>query len=384
MRIEFTGEYAALMGGYVAFRQNLGFVMPESSQRWLRHMAGLPHAMPPVPEVIDMERAEAIASGREGEPDAACQGRLVVLRQFCLYPDRIGVGACVPPAGQAGARSELVPRIAGEREMARTVEVAEGKALRWPPMVPEILWCTGIRIGEAAALAVGDFHRKDRSPCVAHARGDRSRIVPVSESLAVDLGEYVDAHVPGGDSCRWLFPGRDPGSHRGKVAIGNRLRGTCREARAPADEGRPIRTHDIRHSLAIATLEKMAGRGRDACAALPPPPAPVGHADICDTERYLRFLPSAHRAPAGREAPTSHAVFGDGAPWGPAQPPGGLPPGCVPRRGAPARAPRGATGARSPSCPDGWPTGGGWRPTTCGPGIRAGRTSSLSAFGCRM
>lgn len=313
MRIEFTGEYDALMGGYVAFRQNLGLAMPESSQRWLRHMADLPHAMPPVPEVIDMERAEAIAPGREGESDVTRQSRFVVLRQFCLYPDRIGVGAYVPPAGQVRARSEFVPRIAGEREMARIIEVAEGKALRWPPMVPEILWCTGTGIGEAAAPAVGDFHRKDRSLYVAHAKSDRSRIVPVSESLAVDLGEYVDAHVPGGDSCRWLFPGRDPGSHRSKVAIGNRLRGTCREARAPADEGRPIRTHDIRHSFAIATLEKMAGQGRDACAAPPPPPAPAGHADTRDTERCLRFLPSAHRALVEQEAPISHAVFGDGA-----------------------------------------------------------------------
>ena len=313
MRIEFTGEYAALMGGYVAFRQNLGFVMPESSQRWLRHMAGLPHATPPVPEAVGTEGAEAIAPGREGESDAARLGRLVVLRQFCPCPDRIGVGACVPPAGQVRARSEFVPRIAGEREMARTVEVAEGKALRWPPMVPEILWCTGIRIGEAAALTVGDFHRKDRSPCVAHARSDRSRIVPVSESLAVDLGEYVDAHVPGGDSCRWLFPGRDPGSHRSKVAIGNRLRGIYREARVLTDEGRPIRTHDIRHSFAIATLEKMVEQGRDVYVTLPLLSAFMGHANICDTEYYLRFLPSAHRALVEQEAPISHAVFGDGA-----------------------------------------------------------------------
>ena len=210
MRIEFTGEYAALMGGYVAFRQNLGFAMPESSQRWLRHMADLLYTMPLISEVIDMERAEAIASRREGESDVTRLGRLVVLRQFCPCPDRIGVGAYVPPAGQVRARSEFVPRIAGEREMARIIEVAEGKALRWPPMVPEILWCTGIRIGEAAAPAVGDFHRKDRSLYVAHAKSDRSRIVPVSESLAVDLGEYVDAHVPGGDSCRWL-PGEGPG-----------------------------------------------------------------------------------------------------------------------------------------------------------------------------
>ena len=83
MRIEFTGEYAALMGGYVAFRQNLGLAMPEGPRGRLRHMAGLPHATPPVPGAVGTEGAEAIAPGREGEPDAARRGRLVVPRQLC-------------------------------------------------------------------------------------------------------------------------------------------------------------------------------------------------------------------------------------------------------------------------------------------------------------
>lgn len=81
----------------------------------------------------------------------------------------------------------------------------------------------------------------------------------------------------------------------------------------PADEGRPIRTHDIRHSFAIATLEKMVEQGRDVYVTLPLLSAFMGHANICDTEYYLRFLPSAHRALVEQEAPISHAVFGDGA-----------------------------------------------------------------------
>lgn len=255
MRIEFTGEYAALMGGYVAFRQNLGLAMPESSQRWLRHMADLLYTMPLISEVIDMERAEAIAPGREGESDAARLGRLVVLRQFCPCPDRIGVGAYVPPAGQVRARSELVPRIAGEREMARTVEVAEGKALRWPPMVPEILWCTGIRIGEAAAPAVGDFHRKDRSPCVAHAKSDRSRIVPVSESLAVDLGNTSTHTFPAAT--------RADGSSRG----GTREATAARSPSATASEapaGRPGRppTRAGRSAPTTSAIRSQSRRSR--------------------------------------------------------------------------------------------------------------------------
>ena len=313
IRIEFTGEYASLMRDYVAFRQNLGFVMPESSQRWLLHMAESLYEMPLVPEVIDVERAESISAKREGESDVTRQIRFVVLRQFCLYLNRIGIAAYVPPAGQVKARSEFVPRIVSEHEMARIIRVAEEKALRWPPIALKILWCTGIRIGELSALTVGDFHRGEGSLYIAHAKNDRSRIVPVSESLAGDLGEYIDEHVPGGDSCRWLFPGKDPGRHRNKVAIGNRLHGIYREAGVLTSEGRPIRTHDIRHSFAIAALEKMVEQGRDVYVTLPLLSAFMGHANIYDTEYYLRFLPSAHRALLEQEAPISRAVFGGGA-----------------------------------------------------------------------
>lgn len=287
--------------------------MPESSQRWLLLMAELLYAMPPIPEVIDRERAERIAAKRDGESDRTRQSRFVVLRQFCLYLNRIGIAAHVPPAGQVKARVEFVPRIVSEAEMARIIEVAEGRALRWPPMALKILWCTGIRIGELSALTVGDFHRGDRSLYIAHAKNDRSRIVPVSESLAGELGEYIDEHVPGGDSCRWLFPGKDPGTHRNKKAIGNRLRGIYREAGVFTDEGRPIRTHDIRHSFAIAALEKMVEQGRDVYVALPLLSAFMGHANIYDTEYCLRFLPSAHRALLEQEAQISRAVFGGGA-----------------------------------------------------------------------
>ncbi len=311
--IEFTGEYATLMRDYVAFRQGLGFVMPASSQRTLRHMAEFLHTMPLIPEVIDMERAEEIAAKRDGESDRTRQSRFVVLRQFCLYLNRIGIAAYVPPAGQVKARVDFVPRIVTEGEMARIIEVADGKALRWPPMVLRILWCTGMRIGEVSALAVGDFHRDGRSLFVAHAKNDRSRVIPVSESLAYELERYIDTYVPGGDSCRWLFPGKDPGTHRNKVAMSNTLRRIYREAGVLTDEGKPVRTHDVRHSFAIKALENMVAQGRDVYVALPLLSAFMGHANIYDTEYYLRFLPSAHRALLEQEAPISQAVFGGGA-----------------------------------------------------------------------
>ena len=308
--IEFEGAYADLLRNYVAFRQGLGFVMPESSQRILLHMAKYLYTQPLIPEVIDRERAEEFSAKQQQESGRTRQCRHVVLRQFCLYLSRTGIKAYIPAAGFVKARTDFVPRIVSESEMARIIAVAKGSALHWPAMVLKILWCTGIRVGEAAALRVGDFNEINCTLYIAHAKNDRSRIIPVHQSLASDLSDFVKLHVTSTRPCDWLFPGKVPDAHRNKVAISNRLRGIYRNAGIFTKANDPIRTHDIRHSFAIKVFENMVDKGLDIYVTLPFLSAYMGHANIYDTEYYLRFLPSAYQNLIDCEQEVSRTVFG--------------------------------------------------------------------------
>ena len=73
-----------------------------------------------------------------------------------------------------------------------------------------------------------------------------------------------------------------------------------------------LTTHDLRHSFAVRALENMAARGRDVYVTLSLLSAYMGHANIFDTEYYLRLLPSAHQSIVDAEAPVFRAVFGGG------------------------------------------------------------------------
>lgn len=312
--LEFGGAYADLLHDYVAFRQGMGFTMPESSQRILRHMAEYLYTLPLITEVIDRERAEEISAKRPQESGRTRQSRYVVLRQFCLYLNRMGLKAYIPPAGLIKAHPNFVPRIVNESEMAHIIAVAEKETLRWPAMMLKILWCTGIRIGEAVALRVEDFHEKHCTLFIAHAKNDRSRIIPIHESLAFDLSSYLQLCTVGVQSCGWLFPGKNKAVHHNKVAVGNRLRSIYRKAGILAKTGSPIRTHDVRHSFAVKALENMVECGQDVYVTLPYLSAYMGHANIYDTEYYLRLLPSAHQDLLDCGQEVSCAVFGgDGA-----------------------------------------------------------------------
>lgn len=58
----------------------------------------------------------------------------------------------------------------------------------------------------------------------------------------------------------------------------------------------------------------MVESGQDIYVTLPYLSAYMGHANIYDTEYYLRFLPSAHQGLIDCEQEVSHVVFGgDGA-----------------------------------------------------------------------
>lgn len=76
--------------------------------------------------------------------------------------------------------------------------------------------------------------------------------------------------------------------------------------------GRPIRTHDIRHSFAVKALSNMAESGQDVRVTLPLLSAYMGHANIRDTEYYLRLLPSERQALVDQEREISAIVFGGG------------------------------------------------------------------------
>lgn len=310
---EFEGRHAPLFTEYVDFRVGLGFAVPASTRRILRHIADYLDELPPVPEVIDRERAEEICAAREGESDTTRQCRIVALRQLCIWLRHKGHDAHVPPAGLVKAARDFVPRVVDESEMARIIEVAESGTLAWAPMALKILWCTGLRIGEVAALRVGDWHQGDRTLYVAHAKNDRSRLIPVSPSLAAALDAWVGGLAPEGAAADgWLFPGRKPGTHRNKVAMSNALRGIYREAEVLTPDGDPIRTHDVRHSFAVRALELMVERGQDVYVTLPLLSAYMGHANIQDTEYYLRLLPSAHQQVLDMQAGVTSVVFGGG------------------------------------------------------------------------
>jgi len=154
-----------------------------------------------------------------------------------------------------------------------------------------VLYCTGLRFGEALRLRIRDLDLRRRVLFVAESKG-RSRWVPFHPSLAVELKRYLRA--------RYAFVGIDAapddrvfvGLNRHRLAVSTAGGTFCKLYRSaglkPARGRVGPRPYDLRHTFAVDRLTRWYRQGVDLHRRLPWLSAYLGHVDLLGTEIYLK------------------------------------------------------------------------------------------------
>lgn len=148
-----------------------------------------------------------------------------------------------------------------------------------------LLYTTGLRIGEALALDVGDLDRHDRILTVRRGKFGKSRALPLRESTTEALARYVDHPLRpmGTDASAPIFVSR----LRRRLncsTVRLALRSTCLAAGTSKPWPRP---HDFRHTFAVSRVEAWYAQGRDVNTLLPALSTYLGHTSVEKTRRYL-------------------------------------------------------------------------------------------------
>ncbi len=148
-----------------------------------------------------------------------------------------------------------------------------------------LLYTTGIRIGEALALDVGDLDRHDRILTVRRGKFGKSRALPLRESTTEALARYLDHPLRpvGTDASVPIFVSRLR-RRLNYSTVRLALRSTCLAAETSEPWPRP---HDFRHTFAVSRVEQWYAQGRDVNALLPALSTYLGHTSVEKTRRYL-------------------------------------------------------------------------------------------------
>ncbi|MBM3342365.1 MAG: integrase [Betaproteobacteria bacterium] len=241
------------------------------------------------------------AARLEGRKAITVGNEFGVVRQLCLFRRRTDVHGFVPDHALAPVKeSVFVPYIFSREEVLILINAAtrhEGRSM-WGAMLRAltlVLYCTGMRLGEAARLRLCDVDLRRAVLTVQPSKG-RSRILAIRDDLVTELRKYLRHRdevlaASGGGDPMTLFIRRN-GSALTLRAASEALRCLLRELGLKPPRGRlGARPYEFRHAFAVHRLTAWAVEGVDVHAKLPWLSAYLGHQNVLGTEVYLKATP---------------------------------------------------------------------------------------------
>jgi integrase/recombinase XerD len=184
-----------------------------------------------------------------------------------------------------GRKPRKLPAVLGQEEVVRLVEAVR------PPMCRMALltaYAAGLRITETVALKADDVDAARMLLHVEQGKGQKPRLVPLSEVLLRQLRGYWREDRPRVKGSPWLFPSADSA----KPIDVSTIQKACQRARATAGIKKHATPHTLRHCYATHLLE--AGTDLRTVQAL------LGHASLSTTAIYThvqRKLVTATKSP---------------------------------------------------------------------------------------
>jgi len=233
-----------------------------------------------------------------------------VIRQLCLYRRRRNPSSYVPEHALAPVKESLfLPYIFSHEEVRRILAAAASHQGRfiWAAMLCpliQVLYCTGLRLGEAVRLGTADVDLDRGTLMIQHSKG-RSRIVAIRPDLAAELCRYAAERQQLVRERRRADPEafflRLDGSPLTVASASAAIRRLLRQLGLKPPSGRAgARPYEFGHAFAVHRLTAWANEGADIHAKLRLLSAYLGHQNIIGTEVYLKATPQLLELASGR------------------------------------------------------------------------------------
>jgi integrase len=295
----FKGPAAGELHGFLQFKRSLGYGYMRAEftlrefDRFLIEYAARNRGW-------RLDRA-AIAwlSSKPGRKPISVSGDAAVLRQFYRYLRRSSKpGAVAEPIWpRLPTESSFVPYSLSEKDILHLLTLCDDlkrpsfRAALYRALIL-VLYCTGIRFGEALRLRMRDVDTRSAVLFVDTFKG-RARWIPFHRSLSRELDRYHTERVAyaASEGDARFFVGVN--QRRLPVETAARtFRILFKLAGLKPEKGRiGPRPYDLRHAFAVRRLSRWYREGVDLHARLPWLSAYMGHVDIIGTETYLNTTP---------------------------------------------------------------------------------------------
>jgi len=159
-----------------------------------------------------------------------------------------------------------------------------------------LLYTTGVRIGEALALNIEDFHPDTLRLHIRKGKFHKARWVPLSQSTGAVLAEYVTLRqriIAKGNGPPPVFISQNR-TRLGDEAVYQAFYKILEQCGIHKTKKLGPRVHDLRHTFAVHCLLAWYRDGEDINVRLPALATYMGHVHISSTQVYLQATPELY------------------------------------------------------------------------------------------
>jgi len=295
--ITFCGPFRNLCDKYISYKRSLGFDYGIKTACTIRNMDRFFKNYHFNTPKLTKEMVLSFTAYRENESLKTQTYRMCLIRQFAIFLTRLGYDAYILPVRFVKIGKTFTPCIFTYDEILRIIKASDNlKICKWSPyrhliypVLIRMLYGCGLRISEALSLKVSDVNLIDGILTITKSKFNKSRLVPMSESLTKICCDYAAKMNFSIKDNGYFFPAPDKGRYNSH-AIYVRFKRFLKEAGIVlTGYASGPRLHDLRHTFAVHAMEKMVAEDIDIYCSLPILCAYLGHKDIESSQKYLRL-----------------------------------------------------------------------------------------------
>ena len=232
---------------------------------------------------------------------SSIENEVIVIRQFLKYLNLRGYNTFIPVVPKV--HDDYSPYIFSDEELelifasADNTTVKDKKACIYLPIefpvILRLLFSCGLRIGETVRIKMKDADLENGVLRLVNTKGDKHRLVPMSEKMTDILSKYCLAMGLVGNGEVWLFPGNDRNDHISDRSVKHRferiLKDNGIELKNRKKHERGPCLHCMRHVFAFKSFRQTEKRGMSLTDSVPFLSIYLGHDSLNETEKYLKF-----------------------------------------------------------------------------------------------
>ncbi len=294
--IIFESRLAPHMTGLIELKQALGYKYDEQI-RLLKKFDQFCLEQFPEENTVTKAMMDIWGTIKPPEHPGTLRGRVTVISHLATYIASLGMDAYIYPTSELPKEPKYIPYIFSEEELQRLFRQID--CCHYSPEVPNrhlimpvlfrILYCCGLRLGEALHLEKTDADLAAGVLLIRDSKNGNDRYVPMSAHLTDRCREYAEQVHKAGSQHRYFFPAPDGGMISGINIYTNFRRFLHKAGISHGGKGKGPRIYDFRHTFAVHSLKRMVLSGKDMSVYHQALKTYMGHSFFKYTAYYLQL-----------------------------------------------------------------------------------------------